>query len=354
MIEVKNVTKKYGSITAVNDISFDVKDGEVVGFLGPNGAGKSTTMNMLTGYIEPTQGQIIINGNDILKKPRKAKREVGYMPENVPLYYELTAKEFVTYMAELKMVKKSERKEQVEQVLKETGLEDVKNKLIRNLSRGYKQRVSMAGALVGNPDVIILDEPTVGLDPKQITEIRSLIKELGKKHTVILSSHILSEVSQICERVIIINKGKIVAIDTPENLEKSTKERNGISVVVEDKNEKMKTLKEKIPEIEDIEFVKDNEDGTKQYVITTSSDIDLRKKIFEVLPKEGIVIFELKKTENTLEDAFIKLIDSSKSAENKEESITKVEQDVKKNNAIVENKSEKNEMDDNSEKEEKK
>ena len=354
MIEVKNVTKKYGSITAVNDISFDVKDGEVVGFLGPNGAGKSTTMNMLTGYIEPTQGQIIINGNDILKKPRKAKREVGYMPENVPLYYELTAKEFVTYMAELKMVKKSERKEQVEQVLKETGLEDVKNKLIRNLSRGYKQRVSMAGALVGNPDVIILDEPTVGLDPKQITEIRSLIKELGKKHTVILSSHILSEVSQICERVIIINKGKIVAIDTPENLEKSTKERNGISVVVEDKNEKMKTLKEKIPEIEDIEFVKDNEDGTKQYVITTSSDIDLRKKIFEVLPKEGIVIFELKKTENTLEDAFIKLIDSSKSAENKEESITKVEQDVKKNNAIVENKSEINEMDDNSEKEEKK
>ena len=354
MIEVKNVTKKYGSITAVNNISFDVKDGEVVGFLGPNGAGKSTTMNMLTGYIEPTQGQIIINGIDILKKTRKAKREVGYMPENVPLYYELTAKEFVTYMAELKMVKKSERKEQVEIVLKETGLEDVKNKLIRNLSRGYKQRVSMAGALVGNPDVIILDEPTVGLDPKQITEIRSLIKELGKKHTVILSSHILSEVSQICERVIIINKGKIVAIDTPENLEKSTKERNGISVVVEDKNEKMKTLKEKIPEIQDIEFVKDNEDGTKQYVITTSSDVDLRKKMFEVLPKEGIVIFELKKTENTLEDAFIKLIDSSKSAENKEESITKVEQDVKKNNAKVENKSEKNEMDDNSEKEEKK
>ena len=342
MIEVKNVTKKYGSITAVNDISFDVKDGEVVGFLGPNGAGKSTTMNMLTGYIEPTQGQIIINGNDILKKPRKAKREVGYMPENVPLYYELTAMEFVTYMAELKMVKKSERKEQVEQVLKETGLEDVKNKLIRNLSRGYKQRVSMAGALVGNPDVIILDEPTVGLDPKQITEIRSLIKELGKKHTVILSSHILSEVSQICERVIIINKGKIVAIDTPENLEKSTKERNGISVVVEDKNEKMKTLKEKIPEIEDIEFVKDNEDGTKQYVITTSSDIDLRKKIFEVLPKEGIVIFELKKTENTLEDAFIKLIDSSKSEENKTKSIPEVEQDGKENNTKVEDKSENN------------
>ena len=189
MIEVKNVTKKYGSTIAVDDISFEVKDGEVVGFLGPNGAGKSTTMNMITGFIEPTTGQIIVNGNDISKRPRKAKKEIGYMPENVPLYYELTAKEFVSYMAELKLVKRSERKQEVEKVLKETGLEDVKNKLIRNLSRGYKQRVSMAGALVGNPDVIILDEPTVGLDPKQITEIRSLIKELGKNHTVILSTH---------------------------------------------------------------------------------------------------------------------------------------------------------------------
>ena len=207
MIEVKNVTKKYGSTIAVDDVSFEVKDGEVVGFLGPNGAGKSTTMNMITGFIEPTMGQIIVNGNDISKRPRKAKKEIGYMPENVPLYYELTAKEFVSYMAELKLVKRSERKQKVEKVLKETGLEDVKNKLIRNLSRGYKQRVSMAGALVGNPDVIILDEPTVGLDPKQITEIRSLIKELGKNHTVILSTHILSEVSQICERVIIINMG---------------------------------------------------------------------------------------------------------------------------------------------------
>ena len=170
MIEVKNVTKKYGSFTAVDNISFDVKDGEVVGFLGPNGAGKSTTMNMITGFIEPTDGQIIINGNDISKKPKKAKKQIGYMPENVPLYYDLTVKEFVTYMAELKFVKKQDRKAQVEKVIKETGLESVQKKLIKNLSRGYKQRVSMAGALVGEPDVIILDEPTVGLDPKQITE----------------------------------------------------------------------------------------------------------------------------------------------------------------------------------------
>lgn len=172
------------------------------------------------------------------------------MPENVPLYYDLTVKEFVTYMAELKFVKRQDKKEQVEKVIKETGLESVQKKLIKNLSRGYKQRVSMAGALVGDPDVIILDEPTVGLDPKQITEIRNLIKELGKKHTVILSTHILPEVSQICERVVIINKGKIVAVDTPENLEKKTKENNGISVTVEDKNENMKKLKELIPEIE--------------------------------------------------------------------------------------------------------
>ena len=312
MIQVKNVTKKYGSTIAVDDISFDVKDGEIVGFLGPNGAGKSTTMNMITGFIEPTKGQIIINGNDISKRPRKAKKEIGYMPENVPLYYELTAKEFISYMAELKLVKRSERKKEIEKVIEETGLQDVQNKLIRNLSRGYKQRVSLAGALVGNPDVIILDEPTVGLDPKQITEIRELIKELGKKHTVILSTHILSEVSQICEKVIIINKRRIHAVDTPENLEKETKEKNGISVIVEDPKGNMKKLKEKIKEIDSIDFVKDNEDGTKQYVITTSSDIDLRKKLFEVLPKEDIVIFELKKTETTLEDAFIKLIDTTK------------------------------------------
>ncbi len=351
MIEVKNVTKKYGSTIAVNDISFDVKDGEVVGFLGPNGAGKSTTMNMITGFIEPTKGQIIINGNDISKKPRKAKKQIGYMPENVPLYYELTAKEFISYMAELKLVKRSERKKEVEKVIEEAGLQNVKNKLIRNLSRGYKQRVSLAGALVGNPDVIILDEPTVGLDPKQITEIRSLIKELGKKHTVILSTHILSEVSQICERVIIINKGQIIAVDTPENLEKATKEKNGISVIVEDPKGNMNKIKDRIKEIDEVQFVKDNEDGTKQYVITTSSDVDLRKKLFEVLPKEEIVIFELKKTETTLEDAFIKLIDTTKIEDNVDKK--KASKDKAKKEDKAESKS-KDKKQKNSKKEEKK
>ena len=329
MIELKNVTKRYGSTIAVDDISFEVKDGEVVGLLGPNGAGKSTTMNMITGFIEPTSGQILVNGNDILRKPKKVKRQIGYMPEGVPLYYELTPKEFVSYMAELKLVKKKERKEEVEKVLNETGLNEVQNKLIRNLSRGYKQRVSLAGALVGNPDVIILDEPTVGLDPKQITEIRTLIKKLGKKHTIILSSHILSEVSQICEKVVIINKGKIIAVDTPENLEKSTREKNGISITVEDPKNNMQNLKGKIKEIKSIELVKDNKDGTKQYIIISSADVDLRKKLFEILPKEDIVIFELKKTETTLEDAFIKLIDSVKESNEKEEKNLNIKEEKK-------------------------
>ena len=319
MIEVKNVTKKYGNFTAVDNITFNVKDGEVVGLLGQNGAGKSTTMNMITGFIEPTEGTIIINGYDIMKKSLKAKKQIGYMPENVPLYPELTVKEFVSYMAEWKLVGRKERKQEVENVIKETGLEEVKNKLIRNLSRGYKQRVSMAGALVGNPEVLILDEPTVGLDPKQIIEIRNLIKNLGKKHTVILSSHILSEISQICERVIILNKGKIVAIDTPENLEEKTKEQNVLFVIVEDKEEKMSSIKEKIADIEKIEMIKDNEDGTKQYKIVSKSEKDIRKALFDVLPKEGITIFELKKAETSLEDAFIKLVDNATSKTEKKE-----------------------------------
>lgn len=308
MIQVKNVTKKYGSFIAVKDLNFEIEHGEVIGLLGPNGAGKSTTMNMLTGFIEPTEGTILINGNDIVKKAREAKKSIGYMPENVPLYLDLTVKEFVKYMAELKLVSRKERNKQVEEIIKETGLEDVKNKLIRNLSRGYKQRVSMAGALVGKPEILILDEPTVGLDPKQIVEIRELIKKLGKEHTVIISSHILSEISQICEKVIIINKGQIIAIDTPNNLENMVNESNSIIITVEDPDSKMANLKEKIKEISKIELMRDNQDGTKQYAIFASQDIDLRKVLFDVLPKENITIFELRKSEATLEEAFMKLI----------------------------------------------
>ncbi len=312
MIEVKNVTKKYGKFVAVDDISFEIKEGEIVGLLGPNGAGKSTTMNMLTGFIEQTSGEIIIDGYDMLKKPKKAKKEIGYMPEGVPLYADLTVKEFVKYMAEIKGIDKKERKEKVEKIIEQTGLKDVENKLTRNLSRGYKQRVSMAGALVGEPKILILDEPTVGLDPKQITEIRKLIKELGKTHTVILSSHILSEVSQICNKVIIINKGKIVAIDTPENLESKVSSNNSVYVTVEDTENKMEQIKEKIPQIETLKLIKTNEDGTKQYEITSKEDEDLRKILFSELAKENITIFEMKKVDFSLEDAFMKLIEGGK------------------------------------------
>lgn len=326
MIQVENITKKYGSFIAVDNINFEIDEGEIVGFLGPNGAGKSTTMNMITGFIEPTSGRIIVDGYDISKKPRKAKRQIGYMPEGVPLYSDLTVKEFVTYMAELKGVPKKEKKDKVQKAIEETGLQDVQNKLTRNLSRGYKQRVSMAGALVSNPKVIILDEPTVGLDPKQVTEIRALIKKLGKDHTVILSSHILSEVSQICNRVIIINKGKIIAVDTPENLEKKVVKDNSIYVTVEDVDNKMDTIQEKLPEIQEMKLVTENDDKTKKYKLTADSDVDLRKSIFETFAKEGITIFEMKKSDVTLEDAFMQLIDSKNEVQIPEEKAEETEE----------------------------
>ena len=308
MIEVKHVTKKYGNFTAVDDINFTIKNDEIVGFLGPNGAGKSTTMNMITGYIEPTSGKIIVNDYEISKDPKKVKRQIGYMPESTPLYNDLTVREFVNYMADLKYVKRKDKKEKVDKVLQDVGLTDVQKKLIRNLSRGYKQRVSMAGALIGDPKVLILDEPTVGLDPKQITEIRDLIRKLGKNHTVILSSHILSEVSQICEKVIIINKGKVLAVDTPSNLEEKFEEENRIFVTVEDEKNKIDRVAKKIKNLKSIEFIKDKNDGTKQYELIADKSTDLRKEIFNLFPKNDINILELKKSEITLEDAFLKLI----------------------------------------------
>lgn len=309
MIEVKNVTKKYGKAVAVDDISFSIKEGEIVGLLGPNGAGKSTTMNIITGFIEQTEGEVLVDGFDTIKKSKKAKKAIGYMPEGVPLYYDLTVREFVTYMAEIKGVSRKERKEKVDSILEKTGLKEVEKKLVKNLSRGYKQRVSMAGALVSDPKVLILDEPTVGLDPKQITEIRKLIKELGKNHTIILSSHILSEISQICNKVIIINKGKIVAIDTPENLENKVSKDNSIYVTVEDLDNKINNVKNKINGIKEIKLIEENEDGTKQYKIDVKGDEDLRKTVFAEFAKENITIFEMKKADSTLEEAFMKLIE---------------------------------------------
>jgi len=260
MINVSNVTKKYGDFYAVRNINFEVKEGEIVGFLGRNGAGKTTTMNMITGFIEPTEGTVTINGINIDRNPKKIKSEIGYMPEGAPIYYDLTVKEFVSYMAELKLIKGKDRKEAVKKAIESTGLEKVQNNLTKNLSKGYKQRVSLAGAIVGNPKILILDEPTVGLDPKQVIEIRELIKSFRENHTVILSSHILSEISQICQKVIIIDKGEIVAIDTPKNLEHNTKETEIISIIVDDVNNKFDTIKNDIKQIQNIKLTKTNED----------------------------------------------------------------------------------------------
>ncbi len=310
MIEVKNVTKQYGDFYAVRNISFEIKEGEIVGFLGRNGAGKSTTMNMITGFIEPTSGQILVGGYDVDKKPKKVKAQIGYMPEGTPLYSELTVKEFVTYMADLKMIPRKEKKAAVEKAIQSTGLDKVQNNLTKILSRGYKQRVSLAGAIVGDPKILILDEPTVGLDPKQVIEIRELIKSFRKNHTVILSSHILSEISQICQKVVIIDKGEIVAVDTPENLEKKSSKDQMITVIVEEtEKNKLPSIKELISEIKEISFVEEKEDGSKEYKVIVENGKDIRKEISTTCAKSNIIILEMKKQENSLEDAFVTLIE---------------------------------------------
>jgi len=243
MLKVKNLVKKYNNFTAVNDISFEINKGEILGFLGPNGAGKSTTMNIVSGYIKATSGDVLIGDFNIAENPTNAKKMIGYLPENPPLYLDMKVEEYVRFVVELKNVKKDERKEEVERVISLTGLEDVKYRLIRNLSKGYKQRVGIAQAIVGNPDLVILDEPTVGLDPNQIIEIRNLIKSLKNEHTVIISTHILSEVEMLCDKVIIINKGEIKADDRLENL---IKDKSLEEVFVELTNQQVITEDEKI------------------------------------------------------------------------------------------------------------
>ena len=315
MIEVKNLTKKYGTFEAVKDISFTIGDGEIVGFLGPNGAGKSTTMNMITGFIEPTEGTVIIDGLDIEKKPRQVKAKIGYMPENVPLYKELTVREFLNYMADLRGIKRIEKKEAVNKVIDESGLKNVENKLISNISRGYKQRVSLAAALVGNPEILILDEPTVGLDPKQVIEIRNLIKSFKGKHTVLLSSHILSEVSNMCDKVIVINNGKILKIDSTDNLIKSdSKAGKIVNITVEDENGEFEKIVKELKFVSKLE--KKSKDGnTKSYKLicknSNSSNTDIRKELSKTLTGAGIIILEMKMEESTLEDAFMDIIDTN-------------------------------------------
>lgn len=307
MIEVKNLTKKYGSHTAVDDISFTVEDGEILGFLGPNGAGKTTTMNMMTGFISSTSGSIKINGYDILEEPSKAKAQLGYLPDVPPVYGEMTVMEYLNFVCELKKVKKHKRSEMIEEILTIVGIREVAQRLCKNLSKGYRQRVGLAQALVGFPEVLILDEPTVGLDPKQIIEIRRVIKKLGEKHTIILSSHILSEVSAVCDRVMIINKGKIVATDTTEGL--SEKASDGVQLVTVKGDGQLACQKLKAwSAVTSVYIDSDNEDGTFDIVVKGKEGVDIREIIFCCMADAGIPVLMLKPKSLSLEEAFIKVV----------------------------------------------
>lgn len=307
MIEVTNLTKKFGPHTAVNNISFTVNDGEVVGFLGPNGAGKTTTMNIMTGFMSSTYGSVKINGYDILEDPEKAKKKLGYLPDVPPVYADMTVKEYLSFVCELKGVKKPDRNSMIDKILNTVGLNDVFKRLIGNLSKGYKQRVGLAQALIGNPEVLILDEPTVGLDPKQIIEMRQLIKSLGKDHTVILSSHILSEVSAICDRVIIINKGEIVADELSDNIKSKNINNILLATIKGDPQKAIESVK-RLELIEKAEIEKDNNDGTYDIKITGQEDTDIREAVFALLAISKTSVLMLKPYMLTLEDVFLKVI----------------------------------------------
>lgn len=311
MIEVKNLTKRYGKHLAVDNLSFTVEKGQIYGFLGPNGAGKSTTMNIMTGYLGATSGEILINGHDILREPQEAKKCIGYLPEQPPLYMEMTVWEYLNFAAELKKIPKDEVKKQIEKVAKLTRLEEVQNRLIHNLSKGYKQRVGLAQAILGFPEIIILDEPTVGLDPKQIIEIRELIRTLAKNHTVILSSHILAEVREVCDYIMIIAKGKLVASDTPENLENLMSGTGHVELEAKTSMEKARAILKEIPQISKAEY----QEETKESVtvrIEPEGQSDIREQLFFAFAKEGIPLLTLKLNKSTLEDIFLELTQGDK------------------------------------------
>lgn len=312
MIEIQNLTKRYGQIKAVNNLNFTVEKGEILGFLGPNGAGKSTTMNIITGYIPSSEGTVKVCGYDILENPKEVKKRIGYLPELPPVYMDMTVYDYLNFASELKMVDPKKKRSQISDVMELVKIGDHRNRLIKNLSKGYKQRVGLAQALVGSPEVLVLDEPTVGLDPKQIIEIRKLIKALGKEHTIILSSHILPEVSAVCERVVIINKGEIAAIDTPNNLSKGFNTASKLSVTVAGpKSSVVSTIKE----IYGVKLVEPNIEVDKDvmsYIVEADKDIDIRKPLFFALAKLGYPILELKSMGMSLEDIFLQIVTQEK------------------------------------------
>ncbi|MED9969667.1 MAG: ATP-binding cassette domain-containing protein [Ruminococcus sp.] len=306
MVEVQSLTKRYGNITAVDDISFSVEPGEILGFLGPNGAGKSTTMNIITGYISSTSGTVTIDGFDILDNPKQAKMKIGYLPEIPPLYIDMTVRRYLEFMFDLKRVKLP-KKEHIDEVMRLVHVGDKGDRIIKNLSKGYKQRVGFAQALLGNPPVLILDEPTVGLDPKQIIEIRNLIRSLGKKHTVIFSSHVLSEVSEICDRIIVISKGKIVADAKTDELSAVISNNLKLSLIIEGSSPAVIAELKKIPGVKGVKKLRDLNGGAAKYTVDYQKDSDIRRDVFSAMVRIDCPILEMQSGNETLEEMFLRL-----------------------------------------------
>lgn len=307
MIQVENLVKKYSDRPVVNNLTFTVDKGQIYGFLGPNGAGKSTTMNIMTGYIAASSGTVIINGYDILKEPEKAKRCIGYLPEIPPLYTDMTVWEYLLFVAELKKVPKKERNSHVDKIIKMVHIEDVIGRLIRNLSKGYKQRVGLAQALIGDPEVLILDEPMVGLDPKQIIEMRELIKSLAKEHTIILSSHILSEVSAVCDHIMIISDGKLAASGSPQELQEMMRGRSELEVVVMGMKEQVEEIVKAIDGVISYEIYDADESDSVRILIHAAEQEDMRKPLSLAMSGAGLPILSMNRIEKSLEDIFLEL-----------------------------------------------
>lgn len=307
MIEVKNLVKKYGKHVAVDHLSFTVEKGQIYGFLGPNGAGKSTTMNIMTGYLAPTEGEVIIDGCDMMKEPEKAKSRIGYLPEIPPVYPDMTVYEYLSFAAELKRIPKKEREDAIEKAVELTRIEEVSERLIKNLSKGYKQRVGLAQAILGEPEVMILDEPMVGLDPKQIIEIRDLIKLLGQNHTILLSSHILSEISAVCDHIMIIAGGRLVASDSPEGLQKRMQGKSILEATVKSDMAALKKVLKEIPEIEDITEKAAPMPDCVTVELQTKTGVDIRETLSMKLYENKMPIMGMSMQEHTLEDIFLEL-----------------------------------------------
>lgn len=320
MIQVENLVKKYSDRPVVNNLTFTVEKGQIYGFLGPNGAGKSTTMNIMTGYIAASSGTVIINGYDILKEPEKAKRCIGYLPEIPPLYTDMTVWEYLLFVAELKKVPKKERNSHVDKIIKMVHIEDVIGRLIRNLSKGYKQRVGLAQALIGDPEVLILDEPMVGLDPKQIIEMRELIKSLAKEHTIILSSHILSEVSAVCDHIMIISDGKLAASGSPQELQEMMRGRSELEVVVMGMKEQVEEIVKAIDGVISYEIYDADESDSVRILIHAAEQEDMRKPLSLAMSGAGLPILSMNRIEKSLEDIFLELTNSETSSPDNMES----------------------------------